>query len=177
MTLIKIDPKSIKKNPNAGNRDYFEDMGSTSTLHINVVDQNITNYLESKFNARLSSSSYDTKSGKRESLYHLVNADFNLIIDYLKKMGVDPKTIHINTQYHHQHFTSMTPEPDYFYEYEDTEVECLECKANFKRSELIDDSDWDYDGEDEYPTGSVRTCPKCGEFDCCELEFEKFVKP
>lgn len=173
MTLIKIDPKSIKKNPNAGNRDYIEDRGSTSILRINVYDKKISDHLEKNFDARMISM-YTNKTGKPESKFYLVNDNFQPIVDYLKKMGVDPNYISIHTQYHYEHFTSMTPEPEYFYQYEDTEVECSECKAKFKRTELVDNSDYDYDGN---PIGSSLTCPKCGEMDCCELEFERFVSP
>lgn len=57
------------------------------------------------------------------------------------------------------------PIPKYSFEYEDSEVQCCECGETFKRSELLHDEIDDY--------YSLSVCPKCGEFDCCELEYEK----
>lgn len=174
MTLVKIDPSSVKKNPNAGCRDYWVDHGSTSTLDIGVCDAEITDHLEKNFNARVVSMRSFPKSGIQESKFRLINANFEPIFAYLKSKGVAPEKMHVNTQFHNEHVTSLTPEPEYFYQYEDTEVECSECKAKFKRSELVDNSDYDYEGNS---IGSACTCPKCGEFDCCQLQFERFVKP
>jgi hypothetical protein len=173
--LIKIDPNSIKKNPDAGRTDYSQYIGSTSTLTINkFLDPDFITLFEEKFNARLTSKSWGTTPKGEQSVFVLANCDPFVVVNYLQTKNIKIEDITINSQAHYNHFHTMTPEPKYFYNHEDTEVECSDCKAKFKHTELIDDLDWDYDGEDDYQTGSSRTCPKCGEPDCCELEFEKF---
>lgn len=55
------------------------------------------------------------------------------------------------------------PEPNWSYRYVDTKVKCDECGAEFSYTELV------YEDEEYH---AVNACPKCGESDCCELEFE-----
>ena len=68
---------------------------------------------------------------------------------------------------------SLTPEPSWLYQYEDTKVCCNLCKVEFFHKELEQFSDEDSDGN-YYHNETV--CPRCGAFDCCELEFETLKK-
>ena len=60
---------------------------------------------------------------------------------------------------------SMYSEPKYLFDYMPTRVQCSECNEKFYHTELeSDEMNWDY--------YSNTVCPKCGCFDCCQLEFE-----
>lgn len=66
--------------------------------------------------------------------------------------------------------TTMSPPPEWFYKFIPAKVTCRDCGAEFMDTELK--SDWAVDGDgDDYEIN--RICPKCGESDCCELEFER----
>lgn len=66
--------------------------------------------------------------------------------------------------------TAMTGPSPYLYEYENTVVECNRCGARFGWKELLD-RDCETPNGDDY--ASSRVCPVCGEWDCCDLEFQK----
>jgi hypothetical protein len=66
----------------------------------------------------------------------------------------------------------MHPEPPYLYDYQPTEVQCCECLQRFSHDELEADSA--FDGEDE--SWSNEICPKCGEWNCCEIEYEELTR-
>ena len=57
----------------------------------------------------------------------------------------------------------------WLYDYEVTEVTCEGCGASFPWTELKDTTDYDYDGN---AIGWEDVCPKCGEPECCDVEFE-----
>ncbi len=73
------------------------------------------------------------------------------------------RTMNIQTLY------SLTPEPKWLYKYTPTVIECKNCKKFIIHTELESDS-FDYDGG-----YSNRVCPECGEWDCCDIEFEKIT--
>ena len=62
---------------------------------------------------------------------------------------------------------SLNPIPNFSADYIPTEIECRECHSKFFYTELE---------EDELADGtySDTICPKCGEWYCCDIEFEKF---
>lgn len=67
---------------------------------------------------------------------------------------------------------TMAPASDLLCEYEDTSVTCENCGASFPYKELKADA---IGGGDEMWSNAI--CPKCGHWDCCEVEFEKPVLP
>ena len=64
---------------------------------------------------------------------------------------------------------SMTPEPSHLVSYKPTDVKCNHCGSVFDYKELKEDCGYDGDGDD-YPICNI--CPRCGEPECCELDFE-----
>lgn len=60
----------------------------------------------------------------------------------------------------------MRPVPTWSYSYVPTEVQCRECGAKFPHTELDED---DFGGDNLIK----HICPKCGEGDCCDIEYEK----
>jgi len=63
---------------------------------------------------------------------------------------------------------SLTREGKLLFSFIPTEIECSECKEKFLHTEL--ESDAMGCGDDEFWSDAV--CPKCGYFDCCEIEYE-----
>ena len=166
--FIKIDPKSIKKNPNAGNRDYFIDNGSTCTIEINDLHENIEND-----NIRMISrnSIISEKSIEHSTKYIMYVNNPEKAEELINALAEKHKeNFSYTIKYNTEHVTTMHGEPEYFYEYEKTEIECSHCFAKFYHIEVKNESDYDYDG---YSIGRNNICPKCNEEDCCELTFQK----
>lgn len=65
---------------------------------------------------------------------------------------------------HHQ------PEPPWLYEHEPTPVTCNECGETFDSRQLK--SDYAFSGPDGDEIWSSAVCPHCGEWDCCDVEYE-----
>lgn len=76
----------------------------------------------------------------------------------------DGKIVSIRMQRQQLHL--LSPEPKYLFKYEPTQVECGSCHQKFSWEELLTDS-WDDD------IVSYTICPQCGEWNCCEIEYEK----
>lgn len=62
------------------------------------------------------------------------------------------------------------PIPSYSFKRVSTDVTCDECGAVFKHTEFESDCMDDGDGGEIY---SSTICPKCGHWDCCEVEYER----
>lgn len=155
--LIRIDPASIKKNPNAGNTVYRRYFG-TETEEVKVYYGCGSWHREQYRNGVL----YVTESV-------LVPKD-KYVMDCLPSGWSSSKierqlfeTIH-----------SILPEPNYTFQYEDTEVECDNCHQKFGWRNL-ETVDYDYyDDEGCYYDGyNDRVCPHCKERDCCWYRFEE----
>lgn len=66
--------------------------------------------------------------------------------------------------------------PPPVYSYEPTMVQCDECHDEFIHTELKKESGLWGEGDYEKAVESDTVCPKCGAWDCCELEFESVDK-
>ena len=68
-----------------------------------------------------------------------------------------------------QHIHSIFPAGSHLFEYEDDAViECEECHTKIRPSEF--QADAMSNGDDEIWSNNI--CPHCGEWDCCEFEYE-----
>lgn len=54
---------------------------------------------------------------------------------------------------------------EWLYQYENIELKCSNCKKPVKFNDL--ESEEELDG-----SFSCRVCPKCGKWECCDLDFE-----
>lgn len=156
MILIKIDRKSIKKNPNAGNTVTRIRGHREATF---TVTGELPDYLEEDKNMYVSS--WTLTAGSNDiDIRNCALIDF----DIFDKLSKEPNVTNLQmTQsgeaFHH------APEPKHHYKHKDTQVQCCDCKEKFKRSKLESQSyDSDY---------SNTVCPKCGEWDCVNLKYEK----
>jgi hypothetical protein len=155
--FIPIDRKTIKKNPNAGNTQSFE-LGQVDVgLHAYNVD------LQILCDDRIMVLEYSaTPEIIEEISARILDRSFLNDIEKYTKMYVIEQHRDI-IQYSHP------PEPEFFYNYEAVDITCSSCGATFPSNEL--QSDEIYDGETEHY--STEVCPKCGAFDCCDVEYEK----
>ena len=64
--------------------------------------------------------------------------------------------------------TSLADYQRVIVEYDDTQIQCSACGAAFSWRDL--EADAYTDGDD---TWSNSICPKCGEWDCAEIELEQ----
>ncbi|MBE3120339.1 MAG: hypothetical protein IMZ50_16500 [Candidatus Atribacteria bacterium] len=62
------------------------------------------------------------------------------------------------------------PGPQYLVEYDSTTpVVCDTCGATFTECDLKSDECVGWDGDERW---SNHVCPECGEWDCCDIEYE-----
>ncbi len=66
----------------------------------------------------------------------------------------------------------MQPDPNYLAKNAYCEVTCAFCSSKFSHKDLEEDREYIYPDEDYYYIDNI--CPKCGQRDCCEIEYEKF---
>lgn len=156
MTIIPIDKSSIKKN---------RDAGSTRS-HIFGVQ-------ETTFKVKCTVSEFDELKSQKEQVIittwtepingiitatgHLFNADFYKILKGEWEVNVNNNIETI----------SHLPIPDYSYRYENTPIECDNCKNKIPFKDIqhdcfrLDDMDTDYD-----------ICPICKQVDTFEYKFQ-----
>lgn len=156
--LIRIDPKSIKKNDiNDAMVLYGKKNVSRTVRSIKVIDGNYYGYTEKFIATGLTA---DNK---------LINPVMvrRVIVPYGIQEGIET-TITQDAQYVH----AVEPPPKFSYEYLPTTVQCQECKEEFLHTELREDyNDWDY--QIGCPSEFCNTiCPKCNKWWCCEVDWE-----
>lgn len=168
MKLIKIDLRTIKENPNAGNTIHEIQGTPTAELKLNGVTEREFKALEKMIivTKRTIAQPYgiQTVEGRVKTKY------ITKIIPVIERLGNGLQdrfemTVHNNNQV----INSMTPEPKYFYKHLNTKVKCGYCGAKFPHTELQTDWVVGPDGDD-IPHDNV--CPKCGEIECCEIKYE-----
>jgi len=142
--LVKIDRTTIKKNPNAGKTTYILPIGPEECFK--------TEYY-----------------GDRVKEYVVYSKSERLILDRPRREG-DLQSGSISCRYSQptQVIHTLSPEPAYFYKYENPTIECEYCKSQFKHTELQSD---EYSFCEDYGYSDC-VCPKCKEWNCCKLEYE-----
>jgi hypothetical protein len=180
--LVKIDRASVRDNPNAGRTHYMEHVGQTAHMIFPWPDKELPDNFKPfarLIEARQDRLSLTFKPGEKaqEVRSFILTAIMESIPENLQQLAdanfIPRDYFQVTVNNHIQEYHSMVPEPAQFFEYEKTSVECCNCHAKFPYTDLKTDSIPDYGCEyaDEYY--SDRVCPKCNEFDCCELDFER----
>ncbi len=156
--FIKIDLKSINKNPNAGSEiDYLpgktECRFSTKKLPDDFIDG------ENCYVVR-----EETMIGDGSIRIEGIITDKELIDNILQNKRKDIELIMKREIIEVRHL----PEPPYFYDYENITLKCDSCNREFDSIDIKSEEVWD--GENEFY--SDRVCPYCNSFDCCEIDYE-----
>lgn len=97
----------------------------------------------------------------------LTEPDFmNQLRSFFSPQGIFIKEINVDRQI--QTIRSMEPASPYLYEYMPIKVTCVHCNESFLHDELESEAS-------VFDTGDYTStkCPKCGHWDCCEIEYEK----
>jgi hypothetical protein len=173
MYYIKIDPKSVKKNPNAGTTSCKEYLNSLASLTIEGEHESIENdYIRmvSCGGSMSGNKDYSSTYTYMASINNKNSEEFEALLSKLVKKFKDRFTYTIINNY--QEINFIIPESPYFFEYKKTKVKCTHCSAKFYHTELVDeDGNYDYD-EENYLSGRSSVCPKCDKEDCCEITYQ-----
>jgi hypothetical protein len=167
---VKIDRKSIKPNPNAGQKSFMECVSTQAEITLNATHPSLEEK-DPRFKM-VSTHTSVSGSGSRFKMFsgttYLVAMPFDELEEFLKKMSIkygNKLRYQIHNTYNGLDF--IHPQPAWLYEYRTTMVKCCHCKSTFPHTKLRDESDYDYIGRD-------RICPVCDKDDACALEFENF---
>lgn len=140
---VPIDRSTVRRNPNAGNRVYYQ---------LGRAEERVTH-------------TYSSPDGtRRRDVY----VDGVLVESGGMSAGGGEPTLEVVRSQPVQPLYSLTPEPAWWFEYVPTRVECAYCGASFPHTELGTDAD--DAGEDYHCSDTV--CPRCGAWDCCQLVYE-----
>lgn len=165
--LIKIDRKSVKRNPNAGR---------TQTMVAGVVNTtlDVTFFIpmpeEIKKHVRVISYShtFPVHSFVSRHQYQCVidpKEDIQALITEIQKYTKDFNII----QNRPVQILDHDPEPEFLYDMETPDATCENCHETFSCTLLKSDGSSD---PDDY-SYSDEICPKCGYWDCCSFETEE----
>jgi len=151
--LIKIDRRTLKKNPNAGSTvSYLPGLQSSKFEYSGKF---LPNYLIDGRNCYITETNYGDGIICGEMIGEVSKK--------LMKCFAEDLNMHISISQETNRIDHL-PEPDYFYEYKKTKVQCNSCGVWFDHHKLLSDEIMD--------VYSDRICPECGKFDCCQLEYE-----
>jgi len=183
--LIRINKKSIKRNPDAG-RTNKTVQGKSHVYITQLVVQDIEQtILKGKNTPTTPPTSrefvlQDLVDGRVTS-YKILSTERDIDMA-LKPYGgrheclrqlwdgkIDVWQLDKREEKDTQNIAWLTPAPDFLCKYVPTKVECYKCGATFTHTDLQADASFE---------GSCTStkCPKCGVWDCCELEYEKLTK-
>lgn len=160
--FVPIDKSSVRKNEYAGTTVYQQFLGYETTVEY-FLRQKDNIYKKSEYIINSCLRGDEILNQIRQGYYkpHSVSE--------VKLPGEEgEEKISINTNYRYQTLHSISPEPDYYYSYENINVVCEECNQISKLKDL------DFDSVDDYSSDTI--CPKCNHWGCCELEYERFDK-
>jgi len=150
--LIKVDPKTIRKNPHGG-----ESLA----------------YVAGKTKYELSR--VTPLGGKRYRVEHFIGSGFDghfQLTDPVRisteERAFDHRPVGmVRITQEHCPIPLFHPQANYYYGYLPTKVACWSCNAQFDHTELQEDYHY-------YEYGKCETiCPSCGRWACCEIEYEK----
>jgi hypothetical protein len=173
--LIEIDRTTLRRNPNAGRTEYAVPDRTTTyetRLRLNVVDQDRDELLlEHVVDSHVMEV---TVIDRRKDLLKVIlpYALQEGCIERLLARDVLSITLEHRIDRPVQRFKTVHPGPSWLYDYVPTEVTCDHCGAVFLHTELTTESNMPDDIQYDH---SESVCPKCGHWDCCEVEFEKLT--
>jgi hypothetical protein len=161
MTKILIDLKTIERNPDyaPGTRQYANKGPMRITFKCNgPLPESFKEYDNILINNNI------IKNTENDSYYYEGTVIGELDIPALQKeIPVKDLTLHWEREVME---VSNLGDSEWYFKYEPTFVTCTECGSMFSHEYLESD---EANRGDNY---SSEVCPVCGEWDCCEVEYE-----
>jgi hypothetical protein len=153
--FIKIDLRTIRKNPNAGSQTTYIPGRST----IRFTGSKLPSCLVEGVNCFITEWVSDQNGTE-------INGVINGSLTEEQILIIKKETPDFYIEFEREVITyNHLPEPDYFYGYCKTKVKCNYCGRIFKYDRL---NNHHWDGE----TFLDHYCPYCEEPECCEIEYE-----
>jgi hypothetical protein len=167
--VVTINRETFRRNPNAGKTSTLVSGIKTAILTAYGPRCNVGENLEEGWML------VDCRSegGVPSQSTYVCSGDGALkkLLEVLLKNGVDSDQIRYDIN---QRVCKVdrSSEPEFIFEYNDIEISCRRCESRFPISKL--ESDYVVYGDGiSGDAFSDSICPKCGEWDCCDLEYEK----
>jgi len=151
--LIKIDRRTVKKNPNAGSTVSY--LPGVKSAEFEYHGKELPDYLIEDENCIVTEINYG------ENILRGIITE--PLTKKLVKYVLADDACNISMEQGIERMEHL-PEPNHFYKYRKTKVQCDACKGWFDHNTLQSD-----DIMDCY---SDRICPLCREWDCCQLKYE-----
>lgn len=169
---IKIDKKSIKKNPKAGETSDIALIHSEVQITIKGDEKEFEHIAKKqKVDVYKTSFSVQTIKPYIQSVYFAAG-DLQSIGRLVEESDQKYKgNLSYSITNSFQEVRYLTPIPSHTFKYLKTKVQCQHCKAKFTHDKLYDVDNYDY--EENY-VGKSNVCPKCHLANACILEFEDF---
>jgi hypothetical protein len=172
--LIRIDRRTVRRNPDAGRQEYIRRTGSTTTLkywmrasHTQAAPEGLHVYVQRAVGAEDQPLRvYIEASGR------LSNQGGRALEAWRKNLERNGGHVEdCTTEFHYERLRSLEPEGRWLYTYENPILICNMCGDGFHRIALRADA-CNY-GVDEVWSNTI--CPLCGAWDCVDLEFEQLT--
>ena len=148
MKIIRIDRKSIRRNPNAGETQTIIQGRKEITFSCKDPIPLFVKHLPFII------TEWEEENGKMIKASGVINGPIET--DGMIALCNKAEHLQININNNIQVLNHM-PEAEYLYEYQDASIKCKQCK-NLIDVDGIED-DYIFDGEDEH---HVELCPVCG---------------
>lgn len=155
--FCNIDLESIKENENAGSTQTTRFISQSTSFKSETLPQGLID----GENCVLDSYTV-LEEGIRDIKGTITDKS---LLEKIVSREIKVDEISVNCEYQTFHHL---PTPKYSYSYESIAVQCKNCGSEIMSDELR--SDESYDGEIE--RYSTEVCPVCGQFDCCQIEYE-----
>jgi len=152
-TLIKIDLRTLRKNPYYGYREFVP--GATRT---SFTATELPKFFKDGINCIIT----EIKADPIQYFGEII--DQKLVVRCINEK---PKCVSLSISREVIEVTSNN-QPEYFFKYLPTKIKCEECHNSFLHTELKSDSY--FDGDDDIWSNEI--CPICGEWHCCHIKYE-----
>lgn len=172
--ILKITPKSVRRNPNAFrtqtifpttsrmNLSFYAPANSVSMINGNIVA--LMPFHEFIIGENILIESAECSHEICELKCVAIGSKLFELLESGKKFeGVQIEAIQDYETVRH------APEPEYFYSYSNQKIKCSHCNAKFNHTELTSDEDEEYNYIEDI-------CPKCFTPYCVNISYEKFNK-
>lgn len=162
--IIKIDRKSIVKNPNAGNTSTRVMLNQQTSFEYDLITYDNFCLLQQLQNERRL---YITEYTDFYSVENYLETKISCkgeILDHSLIDSLPKKGLKINTKINWQTINHL-PECEYTYHYKNTLVECSNCLGLVYHQSISEQ----YDDNYEY---KYKTCPICNGIDTFDYSFE-----